>query len=84
MSRPRVERLALSDPDLYLQGVPYDYFRELRDHEPVASSSAASPSASAIRQRRARPVPGGRRRVLPGGVAAGDSSSLHWLMVPRS
>jgi cholest-4-en-3-one 26-monooxygenase len=36
MSRPRVERLALSDPDLYLQGVPYDYFRELRDHEPVA------------------------------------------------
>jgi len=31
-----MERLDLVDPGLYLQGVPRDYFRYLRDHEPCA------------------------------------------------
>lgn len=31
-----MEKLPLADPDLYLRGVPYDYFRWLRDHEPVS------------------------------------------------
>ena len=31
-----MDRLALHDPRTYAQGFPYDYFRELRDTEPVA------------------------------------------------
>jgi len=31
-----VDRLNLVDPDLYLEGVPREYFRWLRDNEPVA------------------------------------------------
>ena len=31
-----MERLDLVDPSLYLSGVPRDYLRWLRDHEPVA------------------------------------------------
>jgi len=32
-----MERLPLTDPDLYWKsGIPHDYFRWLRDHEPVA------------------------------------------------
>jgi cholest-4-en-3-one 26-monooxygenase len=31
-----MERLDLVDPELYRDGVPRDYFRWLRDHEPVA------------------------------------------------
>ena len=29
-------KLPLTDPDLYQAGVPYEYFRWLRDHEPVS------------------------------------------------
>src|SRR5450631_1502499 len=29
-------KLPLTDPDLYRTGVPYEYFRWLRDHEPVS------------------------------------------------
>ncbi len=32
----RMERLDLVDPELYRSGVPREYFRWLRDHEPVA------------------------------------------------
>ena len=31
-----MDRLPLTDPDLYTNGVPHEYFRWLRDHEPVS------------------------------------------------
>jgi cholest-4-en-3-one 26-monooxygenase len=31
-----MERLDLADPSLFLEGVPYDYFAWLREHEPVS------------------------------------------------
>ena len=35
-TEPRPGRLDLFDPDLFVSGVPHDYFAWLRDHEPVA------------------------------------------------
>jgi len=39
-----VDKLDLADPGLYLSGVPYDYFRWLRDNEPVAWHDEATGS----------------------------------------